>query len=93
MNIEENAEVSSFIEKPRGDGAWINGGFFVCEPEVCNMITGDETVFEEQPLNKIAELGELVAYKHDGFWQCMDSLRDKTNLLNMWNNNAVWKKW
>ena len=93
LNIEENAEVSSFIEKPRGDGAWINGGFFVCEPEVCNMITGDETVFEEQPLNKIAELGELVAYKHDGFWQCMDSLRDKTNLLNMWNNNAVWKKW
>ena len=94
LEILDNGKVSSFLEKPRGDGAWINGGFFVCESEVLDMIDDDKTVFEQGPLNIIANAGELVAYKHDKFWQCMDSLGDKINLAKMWDNKqAPWMIW
>ena len=94
LDIEKDGVVSSFMEKPKGDGSWINGGFFVCQPEVLDVITDDLTVFEQEPLNRIANSGELVAYKHNSFWQCMDSLRDKTGLIDMWNKNkAPWVVW
>ncbi len=70
-------EVSSFREKPKGDGAWINGGFFVLEPEVIDFIDGEETVWEREPLERLAAAGELMAWRHDGFWQAMDTLRDR----------------
>ena len=76
------------------DGTWINGGFFVCEPEVMDLITDDLTIFEREPLKQIAESGELVAYKHFSFWYCMDTLRDKTCLVDMWDKQqAPWKIW
>ncbi|ACT95804.1 glucose-1-phosphate cytidylyltransferase [Dyadobacter fermentans] len=94
LNISEANQVNSFLEKPKGDGAWINGGFFVCEPEVLNYITGDSTVFEAEPLEQIAADGHMVAYKHTGFWKPMDTLRDKHELENLWgSNNAPWKNW
>lgn len=94
LNIEENGSVSHFMEKPKGDGAWINGGYFVCEPQVLNYIDGDDTVFEKEPLIKLANEGELISSKHDGFWECMDTLRDKVNLCNLWDQSrAPWKKW
>jgi glucose-1-phosphate cytidylyltransferase len=94
LDIEGNGVVSSFIEKPKGDGSWINGGFFVCEPEILDVISDDSTVFEQEPLNRIARIGELVAYKHDGFWQCLDSLRDKTTLAEMWDKGITpWNVW
>ena len=80
LNIEEKGFVSKFLEKPRGDGAWINGGYFVCQPEVLNYIEGDSTIFEQEPLMTLAEEGQLVAFKHNGFWECMDTQRDKVNL-------------
>ena len=84
--------VTSFREKPKGDGAWINGGFFVCQPEVVNYIKDDNTVFEKEPLEKLAVEKQLVTYKHNGFWKCMDTLRDKTQLNEMWNSgHAKWK--
>jgi glucose-1-phosphate cytidylyltransferase len=94
LNIESKGIVSRFMEKPKGDGSWINGGYFVCDPEILKYIDGDDTVFEEEPLMEIANSGELMARKHDGFWECMDTLRDKTNLCNLWDSNtAPWKKW
>lgn len=94
LKIEENNKISSFLEKPKGDGAWINGGFFVCEPSVINYIVGDSTTFEKEPLENLAKEGELYSYKHDGFWKCMDTLRDKNQLNEMWaNNKAKWKSW
>ena len=94
LNIESDGEVSDFMEKPKGDGAWINGGFFVCDPSVLNYIEGDSTVFEKNPLTQLSETSQLVAYKHNGFWECMDTLRDKTNLCGLWDKNAApWKSW
>lgn len=95
LNINEDNEVTRFMEKPKGDGNWINAGFFVCEPEVFSFIkNGDQTVFEQQPLQDLAESGEIVTYKHSGFWKPMDTLRDKTKLVEMWDtNNAEWKVW
>ena len=90
-----NNQVTEFKEKPKGDGSWINAGFFVCEPEVFDYITeGDETIFEQIPLKSLARDGELAAFKHEGFWQPMDTLREK-NLLNaLWEaNRAPWKVW
>ena len=85
LNIEEDNVVTRFVEKPKGEGAWegvwINGGFFVCEPSILDLIEGDETMFEREPLSSLARDGELVAYKHDGYWECMDTLRDKTSLV------------
>ena len=83
------------MEKPKGDEAWINGGFFVCQPRVFDYLTeGEATVFERGPLEKLASDGELYAYKHRGFWKCMDTLRDKISLSKMWEQNqAEWKVW
>jgi glucose-1-phosphate cytidylyltransferase len=93
LNLNEN-NVSSFTEKPKGDGAWINGGFFVCEQQVFEYIDGDPTVFEREPMEKLAGDGKMVAYKHSGFWKPMDTLRDKQELENFWNSGkAPWKKW
>ncbi|SON50960.1 glucose-1-phosphate cytidylyltransferase [Vibrio tapetis] len=87
--------VKNFAEKPKGDGSWINGGFFVCNPNVFDYITGgDSTVFEQEPLQKLAQDSELMAFKHDGFWKCMDSLNDKQKLNEMFvSNKAKWKTW
>jgi len=94
LNINDNGVITQFTEKPRGDGSWINGGFFVCEPSVLDSIVGDSVVFEQEPLKSLACEGELVAWKHKGFWECMDTLRDKTNLNKLWDSNeAPWKKW
>lgn len=93
LNINSNL-VKEFVEKPAGDGSWVNGGFMVCEPEVLELIESDNTGFEQYPLQTLAKNGELYAYKHNGFWQCMDTLRDKTALNEMWDKNkAPWKTW
>jgi len=93
LDINSNL-VKEFVEKPAGDGNWINGGFMICEPEVLDLIESDSTVFEQYPLQTLAEESQLSAYKHEGFWQCMDTLRDKIALNDMWNENkAPWKVW
>ena len=93
LDINSNL-VNEFVEKPAGDGNWVNGGFMVCEPEVLDLIESDSTVFEKYPLQTLAENGELSAYKHTGFWHCMDTLRDKTELNELWDENqAPWKVW
>jgi len=89
-----SGQVKSFKEKPKGDGAMINGGFFVLSPKVLTLIENDQTVWEQQPLMKLADDGELMSFKHDGFWQPMDTLRDKTYLEELWaGNSAPWKVW
>jgi len=95
LDIDENNIIKSFIEKPKGDGSWINAGFFVCEPEVFNYIKkGDPTVFEKDPLENLAKDGQLVTYKHEGFWKPMDTLRDKSQLEEMIEaGTAPWIKW
>jgi glucose-1-phosphate cytidylyltransferase len=86
--------VHSFQEKPQGDGSWINGGFFVLEPEVLSYIEDDTTVWERQPLEKLASAGQLGIFRHHGFWRPMDTLRDKVELENLWENrSAPWKSW
>ena len=80
-------------EKPEGDGAWVNGGFFVCEPDVFDYIEGDRTTWEAEPLERLAEEGQLAAYRHHGFWQPMDTLRDKIMLNGMWAADPPWKVW
>lgn len=86
--------VLSFKEKPKGDGSLISGGFFVLSPEVLNRIGGDETVWEREPLESLARDRQLSAYKHEGFWRPMDTLRDKIQLEGLWQDgNAPWKKW
>ena len=90
----QNGKVESFTEKPRGDGALINGGFFVLEPHVLSYIENESTVWEQAPLMNLAKDGELMAYKHDGFWQPMDTLRDKNYLEQQWLSGAApWKSW
>jgi glucose-1-phosphate cytidylyltransferase len=95
LQMDANGKVEHFLEKPKGDGKWINGGFFVCEPKIFDYINnGDETIFEREPLEKLADENELMAFKHTGFWKCMDTLSDKNALNNLWNNNeAKWKIW
>ena len=89
-----DSKVTSFKEKPKGDGGMINGGFFVLSPQVLHLIEGDHTVWEREPLESLAESGQLAAYQHTGFWQPMDTLRDKTHLEELWaNGNAPWKVW
>ena len=92
LNLE-GAAVRSFQEKPAGDGAWINGGFFVLEPSVFDYIHGDQTSWESQPLQQLAQEGQLMSYQHSGFWQAMDTLRDKNHLEELWNSNPPWKVW
>lgn len=94
LDIEENGRVLRFKEKPAGDGGWINAGFFVLEPEVFDRIAGDDTVFEKEPLDSLARERQLVAYKHRGFWQPMDTLRDKNLLESLWQSGTPpWKAW
>jgi len=94
LQIDENNLVTSFIEKPAGDGAWINGGFFVMQPQFFDYLEGNNTSLELDLLQKLAEKGQLAAYKHRKFWQPMDTLRDKNRLEELWNSgNAPWKVW
>ena len=94
MNIAEGGGVSAFQEKPQGDGAWINGGFFVFEPEFFDRLDGDNCVLEGEPLETLARDGQLGSYRHRGFWQPMDTLRDKRRLVELWESgSAPWKVW
>jgi glucose-1-phosphate cytidylyltransferase len=94
IEITDDNTVTSFREKPKGDGAWINGGYFVCQPQVLNYIANDSIIFEKEPLEHLAAEGQLVTYKHDGFWKCMDTLRDKLQLNDMWESDkAKWRVW
>lgn len=89
-----DGKVGDFVEKPKGDGTWINGGFFVCEPSIFDYIEDDTTVFEQQPLTNLAKDQKLWAYEHTGFWRCMDTLRDRNELVDMWESGeAQWKMW
>jgi glucose-1-phosphate cytidylyltransferase len=92
LNIE-SAQVQNFQEKPAGDGSWINGGFFILEPQVFDYIEGDQTSWESQPLQVLAAEDQLMAYKHHGFWQAMDTLRDKNQLEELWLTKPPWKIW
>ena len=101
LEIEQESQcVKSFTEKPKGDSGvqhsgWINGGFFVCEPKIFDYITqGDSTIFEQEPLRNLAQDKELYTYQHNGFWKCMDTLKDKNDLTQMWlSQNAPWAVW
>jgi glucose-1-phosphate cytidylyltransferase len=95
LGLHENeVKIESFHEKPYGDGGWVNGGFFVLEPEVFDYIDGDATVWEREPLERLAHDGKLAAYRHEGYWQNMDSLRDKMVLEAQWESGeAPWKAW
>jgi glucose-1-phosphate cytidylyltransferase len=94
LNLTEDNTVQSFLEKPKGDGAWINGGYFVCQPEVLDYIEGDATIFEKEPMENIAADGEMKAFNHIGFWKPMDTLRDKQELEEEWTaKKAKWKIW
>lgn len=95
LDIAPDKTITRFQEKPKGDGAWINGGFFVCQPEVFDYIPNDDTIpFEQDPLKNLAANGELNAYNHTGFWRPMDMLKDKNDLEALWSTgNAPWKIW
>lgn len=94
LRLEPDDRVSCFQEKPVGDGAWINGGFFVFEPGVFDYLGGDETILERDPLERISADGQLKAYRHSGFWQPMDTLRDRNHLEELWQSDqAPWKVW
>jgi len=94
LNLDEKNNILSFKEKPQGDGAWINGGFFVLEPKIFDYIEGDQTMWEYEPLEHLAKDNQLVAYKHHGFWKCMDTLRDKRELEKLYSSKkAKWKLW
>ena len=91
LNIEDQ-KVVTFQEKPRITQGWINGGYFIIEPSFFDLIDNDDTILEREPLERVAELGELMAYHHDGFWQCMDTKRDRESLEELWaTGNAPWK--
>ncbi len=93
LTLKDGA-VERFEEKPVGDGVWINGGFFVLSPKVLDLIEGDATTWEQQPMHRLAEMGQLNAYLHEGFWQCMDTIRDKAVLESLWESgSAPWKVW
>jgi glucose-1-phosphate cytidylyltransferase len=92
FEADKDGAVARFLEKPRGDGSWINGGFFVCEPKIFDYINGgDATVLEREPMESLARDGQMMAFKHHGFWKCMDTLRDKTELNAMWDTGQA--KW
>ena len=93
LRFERN-KVKEFIEKPQIGEGWINGGFFVLEPKILNYIEDDNTIWERKPLERLAKEGQLLAYPHDGYWQCMDNVRELRNLRDLWNKeNAPWKIW
>jgi len=94
LDISSSGVVKGFLEKPHGDGGWINGGFFIASPKSLDYIEGDQTSWEDKPLVNLAKDGELVGFKHSGFWQPMDTLRDKNLLETLWtSNSAPWKIW
>jgi glucose-1-phosphate cytidylyltransferase len=91
---DADAMIGSFEEKPDGDGSWVNGGFFVLEPEVLDYVEGDATIWEREPLQRLAQDGRLAAHRHSGYWQNMDTLRDKLVLEQQWaSGGAPWKTW
>lgn len=94
LDITEQGSVKSFREKQSNDGISINAGFMVLQPEIFQYLDGDETVFETKPLARLAEEGQLMSYRHTGFWQCMDTAREKDLLEKLWSNKtAPWKVW
>ncbi|MBQ6856516.1 MAG: glucose-1-phosphate cytidylyltransferase, partial [Lachnospiraceae bacterium] len=94
LDLSSEGQISSFREKNDNDGGVINGGFMVLNPEVFDYIEGDATVFEKEPLENLAKNGQLMAYRHNGFWKCMDTQRDKMQLEEMWaSGKAPWKTW
>lgn len=96
MELSADGQVESFKEKPKGDGKWINGGFFVLKPAVFGLLEGniDNVMWEDDPMETLADSRQLMAYKHQGFWKCMDAMRDKLELETLWqNNHAQWKIW
>jgi glucose-1-phosphate cytidylyltransferase len=95
LEVDYNNQVTEFKEKPKGDGSWINAGYFVCEPKVFDYITeGNSTIFEQEPLKNLAKDGEIFTYKHNNFWMPMDTLRDKNKLNELWQDGkAPWKVW
>lgn len=94
LDLDSNNTVHGFQEKPKGDGAWVSGGFFVLQPEIFDYLHDDTTVFEREPLECLAKDSQLIAYKHTGFWQPMDTLRDKNYLEELWKSGtAPWKTW
>lgn len=94
LNLSEGNDVMSFAEKPKGDGAWINGGFFVCEPGIFKYIKDDATIWEREPMEGLASDNQMSAFKHEGYWKPMDTVRDKFELETEWNNGtAKWKLW
>ncbi len=94
LDIGEDNAVRAFREKSRKDNGWINAGYMVLEPQIFDYIDGDSTMFEKEPLERVAKEGGLIAYCHNGFWQCMDTQRDKQKLEELWERNAApWKRW
>ena len=94
LQFDDDSSVRGFQEKPQGDGGWINGGFFVLDPAVIDRIEGDSTIWEQEPLKGLARDGQLTAYHHKGFWQPMDTLRDRQHLEALWSQDrAPWKVW
>jgi glucose-1-phosphate cytidylyltransferase len=94
FQLKDSTEVTSFREKPKGDGAWVNGGFFVLEPEAIDYIDGDQVTWELEPLERLSHHGQLHAWRHDGFWQAVDTLRDKQLVNDIWDSGkAPWKLW
>jgi len=94
VNLAPTGVVRQFAEKPKHGEGWINGAFFVLEPGIFDYIAGDETMWEREPLERLVADGQLMAYRHDSFWQCMDTVRDRNLLEDLWGQgNAPWKKW
>jgi len=94
LNIDSDNTVQNFLEKPKGDGQWVNGGFFVLSKKIFNYIRGDESIWEKEPLENLAKDLNLKSFKHNNFWQPMDTLRDKEFLESLWNSKkAPWKIW
>jgi glucose-1-phosphate cytidylyltransferase len=95
IKMEEDGSIDSFEEKPADSGTWINGGFFVLQPEVVNYLgdDADDIMWEREPMDKLATDGQIAAYRHHDFWKCMDTLRDKEELEQLWETHPVWKKW
>ena len=94
VEIDTNKKIKKFVEKPKGDKQWVNGGFFVLNKKIFNYLSNSNTVWEKEPLENLARDNELMSFKHEGFWQPMDTLRDKILLDKLWNENkAKWKIW
>jgi glucose-1-phosphate cytidylyltransferase len=93
VTYDKNLNINSFLEKPSGDGSWVNGGFFVLKRSTLDLVNKNEDIWEEIPLKLLAKQGNLKAYKHKGFWKAMDTLKDKMILEDMWKNNPTWKVW